>query len=398
METAVSNMKSLEIFIFASRRSSFSAFKILRVSSSKMQTRSSKPSLPKNESLPSKSKSRDMSSETPTQRHFQRLDQFAPLINAFKRRTRSADILKILPEDVQMIRRALPQFRELRGQEVMLVLGFCMKPDDEEECKTDKIVSALQMQGENPVLFLDLRNECRRKKDNSGCFSVMENEVEVLLASKALEIQIAQEEFGITIRAVLTFSGCWDHDRWSRILAALESLENSPPHYLHETQHLSRMQHTQLKYFAKTLSQTVMQDWSEKKILDSFKSVGVVETRLVPRVPKDFGARYRKLNEIAEESMEGLESGPEESEKDEKIVKKPRIENLLVENEGSDEDEIPEMKNRSRKSYASVACQSCRKGKEKCDGNTPCARCVRLDKECVPGEPRAKRGTKTSKG
>lgn len=69
----------------------------------------------------------------------------------------------------------------------MLVLGFCLKPNSDEACKTDKIVKALEMGGGNPVLFLDLRNECRRSYDKTGCKSISEKESEVLLASKALE-------------------------------------------------------------------------------------------------------------------------------------------------------------------------------------------------------------------
>lgn len=51
----------------------------------------------------------------------------------------------------------------------MLVLGFCLKPNSDEACKTDKIVKALEMGGKNPILFLDLRNECRRLYDGTGC-------------------------------------------------------------------------------------------------------------------------------------------------------------------------------------------------------------------------------------
>jgi hypothetical protein len=54
----------------------------------------------------------------------------------------------------------------------MLVLGFYLKGDgDDEECKTDKIITALEMGGQNPILFLDLRNGCCRLYDETDCKS-----------------------------------------------------------------------------------------------------------------------------------------------------------------------------------------------------------------------------------
>lgn len=41
------------------------------------------------------------------------------------------------------------------------------------------------------------------------------------------------------------------------------------------------------------------------------------------------------------------------------------------------------------------ACAACKKGKRKCDGATPCARCVALDRECVKIAPK-KRGRPSS--
>jgi hypothetical protein len=92
------------------------------------------------------------------------------------------------------------------------------------------------MNGQNSILFLDLRNECRRLWDDTGCKSIPEKELEVCLGSKTLEIQIAQQEFDITLNRVFSFSPCWDDPRWDRILDALRL---QPPPYYYETRHIS---------------------------------------------------------------------------------------------------------------------------------------------------------------
>ncbi|THY51886.1 hypothetical protein D6C98_05484 [Aureobasidium pullulans] len=373
---------------------------------------------------------RNFYAKTPTQQYFHKLEDLIPLKN------RSAqDILKLLPKEVQMVRRVLPQFEKLRGKNVMLVLGFCPKPDsDEVQCKTDKMVNALGMGGENPILSLDMRCECRRMIDDSGCFSITEDELEVLLASKVLELQIAEEEYGISIRSVLTFSGCWDDNRWNRILEASDTLGADPPPYYHESRHISWMHHYHIKKFTEKLSGSVMQEWTADQIFASLEDAGMVEGRLVPRVPEKFGARFKGMwdpIEDTEESEENLgavksklrwrktASHPDPASSN---ILPPHLQRDRVQKDGSrpyhvsedtDEDSESEIgisrvpkraaptkkdsanpKSQKRGSYSAVACLSCQKGKEKCDGNSPCARCVRLKKECLPAPPRTTRSGK----
>jgi len=121
--------------------------------------------------------------------------------------------ISILSDQVQRVSRFLPQLKRFRGQEVMLVLCICSKPDFDKEYKTNNILEALEMGGQIPILFLDLRNECRRLYDETGRKSISENELEVLLTSEAPEIQIAIQEFDITIDEVFSFFPCWDHNR-----------------------------------------------------------------------------------------------------------------------------------------------------------------------------------------
>ena len=181
---------------------------------------------------------RNVYAKTPTEQHFSTLEDFVPPLKAFKRRNRAQDVLSILPTEVQLIRRILPHLIRLRGQEVMLVLGFCLKSDSDEECKTDKIVKALEVGGQNPILFLDLRNGCRRLYDETDCKFISEKEIEVLLASKALGIQIAIQELDITIGRVFPFSPCWDRNRWDGIL---DVLRLDPFPYYYGTRHISWM-------------------------------------------------------------------------------------------------------------------------------------------------------------
>ena len=176
----------------------------------------------------------------------------------------------------------------------MLVLGSCLKPDSDEECKTDKIVKALELGGRNPILSLGLRNECRRLYDETGCKSISENELEVLLASKALEIQIAIQELDITVDRVFCFSPCWDHNRWDEILDALRL---DPPPYYHETRHIPWMQHTALEFCADKVSQTVMQNWSGAQIMETSRKSGLLRGGEVSRIPTDFAAKYREMND-----------------------------------------------------------------------------------------------------
>jgi len=104
----------------------------------------------------------------------------------------------------------------------MLVFRFCAKPQEKkEECKSDRIVRALDIDGQDHILFLDLRNECRRMGNDSGCLPIALGEFEVLMASKVLELKIAQEGVGITIQSMFSFTGCWDRGRWDVILDAL---------------------------------------------------------------------------------------------------------------------------------------------------------------------------------
>jgi hypothetical protein len=128
------------------------------------------------------------------------------------------------------------------------------------------------MNGQNFILFLDLRNECRRQWDDTGCKSISEKELEVCQGSKTLEIKIAQQEFDITLNRVFSFSPCWDDSRWDRILDALRP---QPPPYYHETRHMSWMQHSALSFFAERLLDKTMQEWPAKEILESCKKAGL---------------------------------------------------------------------------------------------------------------------------
>lgn len=160
---------------------------------------------------------RDYTKPTPFHCHFKKMKDLTPVLAAYERTHKIEDALKNIPEDVFMLRGLIPQLEACKGKKVMLVMGFCKMPgrditfsgDGDDLPMTERIVRSLEMGGANPVLLIDMRNECRREKDRDRCKSIKKEELDMLLASKAVELRIALHAFNIEVRSVLTFSACW---------------------------------------------------------------------------------------------------------------------------------------------------------------------------------------------
>jgi hypothetical protein len=60
------------------------------------------------------------------------------------------------------------------------------------------------------------------------------------------------------------------------------------------------MQHSALFFFAERLSDRIMQEWPADEILECLRKAGLLEGRKVPRIPTDFGARYRGIDDADE--------------------------------------------------------------------------------------------------
>lgn len=114
-----------------------------------------------------------------------------------------------------MLRGLIPQLEALKSKRVMLVMGFCKMPGRNFSfegviLRTEAIIRALEMDGANPILLIDMRNECRRDSSRlDRCLAIKQGEAEMLLASNAVELRIALEAYDIDVRSVDTFAACW---------------------------------------------------------------------------------------------------------------------------------------------------------------------------------------------
>lgn len=126
------------------------------------------------------------------------------------------DVLAVISEECLLLRGLILQLERLREKSVLLGLGFCKDPSQEisfekpKMPKLERLVKALEMDGANPVLLVDLRNECRREVRRESCLGMQPWEAEICLHCKRFELVIAMEAFDIEVRCALTFSECWD--------------------------------------------------------------------------------------------------------------------------------------------------------------------------------------------
>lgn len=78
------------------------------------------------------------------------------------------DALDAIPEDVFVLCGLISQVKVLEGKKIMLMMGFCKMPGRESSFsakdipKTKAIVRFLEMDGANPVLLVDVRNEIEK--------------------------------------------------------------------------------------------------------------------------------------------------------------------------------------------------------------------------------------------
>jgi hypothetical protein len=331
---------------------------------------------------PDERKSKDWTAPTPTQLSFRNLIDLRPIFRAFYKHNRSADAIEKLPEDVSWIKRAVQQFEAHRGKNVMLVLGFCPK-GDETSCLTDRIVDCLSMEGQNPIIYLDLRKECRRQKDDSGCHSIDENEIEVLMACTGLELQIGQKEFGISFKSVVTFSGCWDGDRWNRICQAIK-LEDVP--HLHESRHLGWMKGNHLREFAESLSNTVMKEWTKEEIVLSMEKAGINAYNDKSRIPFRFVEAFQALVGGDEDGQGVLMEVRKEPRPLGRVLGKRKRD--VADEVEVDKNMEPRPKTATGRIKTGTRCESCFKLHLKCDGGPPCNECVSRGKECKARTPK----------